>query len=137
MALDLYLQKDASFPPTNIDGHFLAFDDDGYFWFLYSPFFEEVAKETGRAIDLYDGGFFHGSDLDLFGRLIAQVREQLKEKPDVWKECTGTIVYQDEGKVEKSYSTVVKSRLEEILSKLEQAIGEAKNKNIGIYFYGD
>lgn len=136
MALDLYLQQDASLPETS-ENHFLAFEDDGYFWFLYAPFFEEVARETGRAIDLYDGGFFDGEDLDLFHRLLESVRAQIKEKPDMWQECTGTIVYQGEGKVGKMFSTVIKKRLEAILFRLENAINEAKNKNLGIYFLGD
>lgn len=136
MALDLYLQKDSN-SPKSLDNHFLAFEDDGYFWFLYSPFFEEISAATGQAIDLYDGGFFEGRDLDLFSLTIADVRDALKEKPDLWEECTGTIVYQGEGKVEKLYSTVIKSRLEEILSTLETAVGEAKKQNLGILFYGD
>ena len=136
MALDLYLQKDASLPHSS-ENHFLAFEDDGYFWFLYSPFFEEVTKETGRAIDLYDGGFFDGEDLDLFDRLIEQIRSQIKEKPELWQECTGTIIYQGEAKVEKMYSPVTKKRLEAILLTLEAAINEAKEKNIGIFFLGD
>ena len=136
MALDLYLQKDSSFPKT-LENHFLAFEDDGYFWFLYSPFFEEISAATGQSIDLYDGGFFDGEYLELFQRLIENIRTNLKEKPEFWEECTGTIVYQGEGKVEKMFSTVIKSRLEEILSTLETAVGEAKRQNIGILFYGD
>lgn len=137
MALDLYLQKDASIPKS-LKNNFLSFEDEeGYFWFLY-PFFEVIAKKTGQSIETDDNAFFQGADLNLFYEMIEQARRELTSKPDVWDELTRTIFYKGvRKKPEKIYSTVQKSELEDVLSKLERAVSEAKNKNIGIFFFGD
>jgi len=136
MALDLYLQKDASIPKS-LKNNFLSFEDDeGYLGFLY-PFFEVIANKTGQLIKT-DDAFFQGADLNLFYEMIEQARRALTSKPDVWDEHTGTVFYKGvRKKTEKIYSTVQKSELEDILSKLERAVSEAKNKNIGIFFFGD
>lgn len=135
MALDLYLQTDASLPTTS-QNSFLSFEDDGYFGFLY-PFFQNISKQTNKEIELYEDSFFHGQELDLFSQMIDQVREEISSKPIIWEEFTGTIVYKGERKVEKIYSTVEKCELEMILLKLEKALTEAKSRNIGIFFFGD
>jgi len=135
MALDLYLQKDASLPETS-ENHFLAFEDNGYFWFLHE-FFADLTNETGRMIDLYDDTFFEGGNLDLLERTVKDARKVISEKPDVWEEFIGTIVYKGERKVEKRFSTVYRKELSMILDKLEQGIIEAKKKNLGIFFLGD
>jgi hypothetical protein len=63
MALDVYLQKNIGIPKT-FSRCFLQFEDNGYYWFLYD-FFEDLAKQSGQMIDLYDGAFFRGGNLDL------------------------------------------------------------------------
>lgn len=136
MALDLYLQKDASIPKSSED-QLLSFKDDGYFWFLY-PFFDVIAKKTDQLIELYDDAFFDGDDLNSFDEMIAQVRSELALKPDVWEEHIGTIIHKDVGKKpEKIYSTVQKSELIGLLVTLEKAVIKAKRKNTGIFFFGD
>lgn len=136
MALDVYLQKDASLPETG-EIRFLSFEDDGYFWFLYL-FFEELTKHTDQVIYLSEDAFFKGKDLDLFSRIVKQVGEEIKQKPDVWEEFIGTIIYKRERKKpEKIYSTVVKKELESILKRLERTVNKAKKQNIGIFFFGD
>ncbi len=136
MALDLYLQKDSSIPKT-LENRFLAFEDDGYFGFLCFPYFEEISRETGKEIIPWDDAFFDGKDLDLFDRMIEQVRRELKQKPDVWEEFIGTIIHKGERKIEKRYSTVHEAEMEAILLKLEKAVSKAKRKNLGIFFFGD
>lgn len=135
MALDIYLQKDAS-PPETAENHRLSLEDDGYFWFLYSVF-EDISKETDQVIDLYEDAFFDGENLALLDRMVARARNEIAQKPDVWKEFTGTVVDQDKNKIEKLYSTVHKNELETILTKLEKAVGEAREQNVGMFFLGD
>lgn len=35
----------------------ISFDDDGYYWFMH-PWFEMLAGQTGKYIDLYGGAEF-------------------------------------------------------------------------------
>ena len=138
MALDVYLQSDAN-PPETTENLFLSFEDDGYFWFLHS-FFEDISKQTGQVIDLCEDAFFDGENLELFNQMIERVRKETAQKTDLWSEFTGTIVHQDKDKeerVEKMFSTVHKKKLNSILEKLEKAVGEARQKNTGIFFCGD
>ena len=138
MALDVYLQKDASFPETS-ENRFLEFEDDGYYWFLYS-FFKDLSKQTDQVIDRCEDAFFNGKDLELFNQMIDHVRNEIAEKPDIWEEFIGTIIHQNirgKGKAEKQYSTVHKTELQWILAKLEKAVAKAKKQNLGIFFFGD
>lgn len=136
MALDVYLQKDASLPKSG-ENRFLSFEDDGYYWFLYE-FFEDISKQSNQIIDRCEDAFFIGKDLDLFSRMIESVRKAILEKPNVWEEFIGTTIEKGvRTKVEKIYSTVHKKELESILAKLETAVGKAKEENIGILFFGD
>ena len=48
--------------PSDPNEPFLAFGDDGYYWFLY-PMFESLFAETGQFIDLYGYALFAGADL--------------------------------------------------------------------------
>lgn len=137
MALDLYLQKDMT-PPKTADNRFLSFEDDGYFWFLYHPFFEELNKQSAQIIDPSDDAFFEGESLDLLSRTVERAKKAISQQSDIWEEFIGTIVEKSNGtKVIKRYSTVHRKELESILTKLENAVNEAKDKHIGILFFGD
>lgn len=136
MALDVYLQNEIGIPKS-FNSCFLQFDDDGKYWFLYE-FFEDLAEQSGQMIDLYDGAFFKGEHLDLLNQTIQRAKEAILQKPESWEECIGTTFEKGiKTKVEKIFSTVHKKELEAILAKLEKAIREAKEKNIGILFFGD
>jgi hypothetical protein len=136
MALDVYLQKKPS-PPEVFNSCFLQFQDDGYYWFLYD-FFDKLAEQSGQMIDLYDGAFFKGENLDLLNQTINQAKKAISNKPDSWEELIGTTFEKGiKTKVEKMYSTVYKKELESILSKLENAISTAKEKDLGVCFFGD
>ncbi len=137
MAIGIYIQKDASIPQS-FDDCFLQLDgDDGYYWFLYS-FFENLAKQTGQMIDLSDDAFFNGVNLDLLNQTIQQAKSQISQQPNVWEEFIGTIIHKEHRtRVEKLYSTVHKKKLESILAKLENAVVEAKEKGLGVFFFGD
>jgi hypothetical protein len=135
MALDVYLQKDAK-PPETAENHRLSLEDNGCFWFLYSVF-EDISKETDQVFDLYEDAFFDGENLALLDRMVARARTAIAEKPEVWKEFTGTVVHQDKNKIEKLYSTVRKTELEALLVKFEKAVGEARERNVGMFFLGD
>ena len=106
MALDLYLQTDASLP-TTLENRFLSFEDDGYFWFLY-PFLQNISKQTNKEIGPCEDSFFHGQDLDLFNQMIEQVRKEIASKPVIWEEYIGTVIFKGERKVKKIYSSVEK-----------------------------
>lgn len=88
MALDVYLQKDNN-PPTTVDELFLQFEDDGYYWFLFK-YFEDLAKQTGQMVDLYDDAFFYGDNLDYLHQKILRVREDVTQKPEFWEEFAET-----------------------------------------------
>jgi len=136
MALDVYLQENAGIP-KKFDDCFLQFEDDRCYWFLYE-FFEDLAKQSGQMIDLYDGAFFKGEHLELLNQTVQQGKEVISQKPDVWEEFIGTTFEKGvRTKVKKIYSTVHRKELESILAKLEKAISKAKEKNIGILFFGD
>lgn len=136
MSLDIYLQKENKLLETS-DNLFLSLEDDGYHWFLYE-FFEDLAKQSGQMIDLYDDAFFKGESLDLLNQTIQQAKEAISQKPEVWDEFIGTTLKKGgRTKVERIYSTVCKKNLEVILITLEKAITKAKEKNLGILFIGD
>ena len=88
MALDVYIQKDAS-APESYDDCFLQFEDDGYYWFLF-PFFENLAKKTSQMIDLYNDAFFNGENLDILSQTIQDIKQEILQKPVVWEEFIGT-----------------------------------------------
>lgn len=136
MALDLYIQKDASLPES-FDNCFLQIEDDGYYYFL-QPFFEDLEKKTNQIIDIPEDAFFDGEDLDLLRQSIQKAKLHLADKPDSWEEFIGTTISSGERKKpEKIYSTVHKKILEKMLIKLEKAISKAKKEGLGIFFFGD
>ena len=76
MALDVYVQPQPELPRIGSKySRICSFEDDGYYWFLY-PLFEELAKETGQHIDLYDGAAFSGISLEALARTIASARHR-------------------------------------------------------------
>ena len=89
-------------------------------------------------IDLCDGAFFKGENLDLLYETIQRAKKAILQKPDLWEELIGTTFENGvRTKVLEIRSTVHKKELESILAKLEKAVNKAKEKNIGILFFGD
>lgn len=136
MALDIYLQKEIG-APKFFSKRLLYFEDDGYYWFLYE-FFERLAERSGQMIDLYDGAFFKGDNLDLLNQTVQEAKSAILSKPDFWEELIGTTIEKGgKTKVIEFFSTVEKKQLQLILSKLEKAVINAKEKEAGILFFGD
>lgn len=135
MALDVYLQKEVG-APKFFSKCLLQFEDDGYYWFLYD-FFEKLAEQSGQMIDLYDGAFFKDENLDLLNQTIQQAQKAILQKPESWEELVATTFEKGvRTKVEKIFSTVNKKELQSILARLQKAVVEAKEKNVGILFFG-
>ena len=139
MALDVYLQKDNNLPHVGGEQkHIISFEDDGYFSFLYD-LFKELETKTGQVIETYEDAFFSGELLDSLTETVFKAKDLVSQQPEVWEEFIGTILHDVKGKdkIEKIYTTVYKEKLMLKLEQLENAIKEAKEKNLGIFFFGD
>ncbi len=84
MALDLTIK--GALP--NALRHGLSFDDDGYYWFMH-PWFESLAKQTGKYIDLYGRVEFSPSEFPRLRDITAEVRERIRQQPTSWQVTTG------------------------------------------------
>jgi hypothetical protein len=138
VSLDVYLQKDATLPRTGGDSKLVVkFEDDGYYWFLY-PLFKRLEQKADKTIELYEDAFFSGDSLNLLNMTVCEAIMLISYQAEIWEECVGTIVYVGKRKIEKKkYSTVRKETLELMLINLKDAIKEAKDRNLGIFFFGD
>ena len=134
MSLDVYLQVKPGPPRVGGDHEFVcAFDDDGYYWFLY-PLFKRLAEETGKWIDLYDGAVFGGETLEALARTLASARSLVEVNPDVWEVVTGTRAVPVPEEVR---SLVDKAEMFAQLDRLEAAIEIARETAAYISFIGD
>ena len=70
----------------------LSLDNDGYYWYMH-PWFEELARETGRYIDLYGETEFTAQQIPRLRELLAQVRSTIEDRPRVWNVSIGTLTY--------------------------------------------
>ncbi len=84
MALDVTIK---GLLPTGLRIGF-SFEDDGYYWFMH-PWFERLAEQTGKYIDLYGGSEFSPIEFQRLRTITAEVRKQIMERPTTWQVTTG------------------------------------------------
>ena len=84
MGLDIGISEKETVIYPQRDEPIVTLEDNGYFWFLY-PFFEELAAETGKWIDLYEAPVFVGQELKALKGTISMARGLIRKKPNTWK----------------------------------------------------
>ena len=84
MALDVIIK---GMLPTGLSNG-ISFDNDGYYWFMH-PWFETLAEQTGKYIDLYGGTEFSPIEFQRLRTITAEVRQRVLEQPTKWQVTTG------------------------------------------------
>ena len=95
------------------NGESVAFQSNGYYWFLH-PFFEEVKELTGQMIDLYADARFEGAALAALAAVLDKARRAADSKPSTWEECIG---WEDESRRCPILDPVRKAALIEIIER--------------------
>jgi hypothetical protein len=116
----------------------LSLVDDGYYWFCY-PFFEELAKQTGEMIDLYDGAWFSGVKLNDLQQTLAAIRSKGLSMPEEWQQFIGHTIGSALVPTAPTpvYADVHRERLLAFIDKLSEMVGEAQTANKWIACLGD
>jgi hypothetical protein len=116
----------------------LSLDDDGRYWFCF-PFFEELAKQTGEMIDLYDGAWFDGVKLSELRLTLAAIRTEALTMPEEWQQCTGHTIGSALVPTPPIpvYSAVRREELLEFIEKLDEMAIHANIANKWIACLGD
>jgi hypothetical protein len=104
----------------------VTLEDDGYFWFLY-PLFEELWRETGKWIDLYEAPVFVGPELKALQTTLATARRLIRQQPDQWEVLIGGA----------RCSTVEKKQFLSLLRKIGRIATRAIRTNRCVTFFGD
>jgi hypothetical protein len=115
-----------------------CFDDDGYYWFCY-PFFEELRDLTGEMIDLYDGAWFAGTQLDDLIVTLERIRAKADESPDEWQVRVGQSLgsHQKPTAPAPIFSNVKRERLLGLLGQFEELAREAQRSTRWVACLGD
>jgi hypothetical protein len=111
----------------------IAFDDDGYYWFLH-PLFEELRAETGEYIDLYGGAVFEGESLVALQKMLANARSLVLAQSEVWSAHCGTQVKPVHKKL---FQEVRRNRLLRLLSKFARIAQRAEETGRRVVCSGD
>lgn len=136
MSLDVHIQANPGPPRVGGAHKFVcAFDDNGYYWFLY-PLFERLAEETGQWIDLYDGAVFGGETLDALARTLASARSLVEVQPAVWEVISG-IRSVPVPVPEEVRCRIEKAKMIALLDGLEAGVRRARETGTYITFFGD
>ena len=72
-------------PDTN---QVLFEDDDPLYWFLY-PYFEEIYREVGQMVDLYDNAEFFAEQLLAFFLVLENAERDVRSRADQWHVVVG------------------------------------------------
>jgi hypothetical protein len=130
MALDIRLvnsrAKGAAAPA-------LAFEDDGYYWFLH-PLFERLRKETGKYIDLYGDALFSRNDWPRLRALLSEAEAMVNHQPTRWEVCVGTQLHPTQREV---YRTVNREELLRLIATFETLLDVAEQCDGVIECVGD
>lgn len=138
MSLDIGVGDGKSFVPLP-DEPRLAFDDDGYLFFLF-PFLRSLHHATGEMIDLYDDASFSGDHLDLLQTELRAARVAIDAQPEQWDIPIGTqfgppSTHPPVGK--PIISTVEKAVFLERLDQWERVIRRARETGRPVVCFGD
>lgn len=134
MALNMYIQPKAEIPRVGgIYEIVMAFEDDGYYHFLF-PLFQHLKQKTGQDIDLYGNATFSGLHLDDLKETIEAAKQLLVSQPKTWRVLIGTRISPTHQKI---YSTVDKHQMNKVLNTMMEAIEKAKADGSYITFWGD
>ncbi|HAH46207.1 hypothetical protein [Gimesia sp.] len=105
-------------------------EDDGYYWFLF-PFFQDVWEQTGKIIDLYDDAVFSANELPVLLAILERASAEAREQPDEWDVRIG---WRGDDAL---MSTVTKSELQALLTKLIDLVTEAQSSLCAVVCFGD
>jgi hypothetical protein len=131
MGVDIGISDDETCIYPRRDEPIVTLEDDGYFWFLH-PLFEELARETGKWIDLYEAPVFVGPELKALQTTLATARRSIREQPDQWEVHVGEVA--DGG---TRFATVEKKLFLSLLRKIGRIVARAIATNRCVAFFGD
>ena len=90
MAISVSVTKDKKRKQEYDAAYSMGFDDDGYYWFLYS-FFENVYEKTGLMIDLYGYAEFDALNLPILKNELEKARKFVTQQSgEEWLVKVGT-----------------------------------------------
>jgi hypothetical protein len=116
----------------------LSFDDDGYYWFCY-PFFEKLYDRTGEMIDLYDGAWFVGAQLDVLMAVLEEISAAANTCPEQWEVCVGHAIGSMSAPTapQPIQSTVRRDLLLSLLARFHDLVRRARDASQWIACLGD
>ena len=130
--LDIGVGDGVGKPPDTTEPR-LAFDDDGYYWFLH-PLFGELRAATGQCIDLYGDAAFAGPDLDALERMLSAARRRVEAEPESWDVHTGTQVQPVRREV---FKQVGRAEFLRLLEAWGQVLERARQTGRAVVCFGD
>ena len=133
MAVDLMLVPAGSDPATAQPSRTMHLDDNGYYWFLH-PLFQELAKQTGKSIDLYGDTKFAVHELSQLRALLTKAKSNVAAQPSKWRVRVGTRAAPVEREV---YDEVEKQEFQRLLDRFTSLIDECENSGGEIHCVGD
>ena len=111
----------------------VSLDNDGYYWYLH-PLLEVLQGQTGQYIDLYGNASFSGSALTGFGEMLSEATRLIARQPDTWNVHVGTQFAPEKNEL---YSTVLKSKIAELIHQLVDIAAMAERMDRPIVCFGD
>jgi len=111
----------------------VSFDDDGYYWFMH-PWFETLAEQTGKYIDLYGGAEFSPIEFQRLRTITAEVRERILEQPTTWQVTTGWQTHPERKEILKE---VNRDDFLRLLDDIESLMNKAASTGKSIECIGD
>ena len=106
---------------------------DGYYFYLY-PLFVELAKQTGKMIDLYAESEFKTDSLPALKATLAKAKHLVDAQPEDWDVKTG---WTDESKTVPMLDRVNKDRFVHLLDDWTNMVNTAITKGQTIRCVGD
>ena len=98
------------------------------------PWFETLAEQTGKYIDLYGGAEFSPIEFQRLRRIMEEVRERILEQPTTWKVTTGSQTHPEHKEIRKE---VNRDDFLKLLDDFEGLLDKASSTGKSIECIGD
>lgn len=123
--------------PSVRSGPLVAFNDDGYYWFLYR-YFEaaKVDRRTAELLDLYGDAEIGGYQMERLADELTNAREDAQTKPDEWSVLVG---WRGGGPSRKTEirRPVTRDRMLNLIDHLLALINDARARGLKLIAVGD
>ena len=100
------------------------------------PWLEQIERNTGKRIDLYNGVFFQDAELALLQEQIGESLNRLQREDAIVKVSLGVQTDPD-GSQKELVRDLATSEAREALQKVMQLLSQAESENKAVLFSGD